>query len=894
MSKTINYKLEKLEFFSDFNNILYTNTKKLLKGYFYSRIIVYNKIDYKKLNVLNKCNFLFNMKLQTALMDQITVHFLLKKYYDKIFTSVLHESHKIHPSKGANISNILEMLNSSVHTQRGGGMRTDIIKFILLIGLFFSFFSPISSSSVPALPGNEDASRQNLPEAFTKARRQEEMNREKKKQGYGKYLGKGSAIVSGILTALLFPALKELTEEQIKELLDNIVLELNTETNNVYKLVSDHCDTFVTTLHENGILDSSSITEIVPEDFEKDKDKGAFVEKKANETSSSVYDYFFASSKPAESKPSIPQPEPNSTRKSEYDELVDDVIDEANEDDSVNVNKTGTALVFKGKNASKTASRFERYIEHAAEKFNDKDKLTIKYKFLCNSAFKSNIIIGQSDGMYLIRQLNGHISLVSENLTMMEQLKSFLLNMKSNAEKKMLASVLYLPNPIYKQIIQKIEIFELIMSNSLISYFPFSDMQTFNQSVSTIRSMNKKVSVESQWLNYENPMDKRTTQMKFNAEQEKQLFDANMRLQEAELRSEIETQQANQVIKENLERAQRIEETTNATQVYNKAKKREWGEFFDSNFGKDNILSQFVSTTINGGLFEGILGPLLENVKKYGYEILTFVLVGAGVVLFVYSVPSISFAISRRLKRETPAPAIQPAPATQGQGQVQAQPENVNTIVLARLPDENQVLQIKYDETGTPLEFDVIIINQHMRGDITNKLFNLLNYYKQDRTKIILFTLDDNILCGKFISIKSNKILIETVNGIRTVDYDDIIDPIITPYLNTEHIREKYIQCLSMFTAKQPSLPLSMEEISELNSRLLQQPSHRHTRRSQSSRHRRSRRRSRSSSSESSESSRSHRLSHRSSRRRSSRSRSPSPSRSSRELPINEPHFVNV
>jgi hypothetical protein len=894
MSKTINYKLEKLDFFSDFNNILYTNTRKLLKGYFYSRIIVYNKADYKKLNVLNKCNFLFNMKLQTALMDEITVHFLLKKYYDKIFTSVLHDAHKIHPSKGANISNILEMLNSSVYTQRGGGMRIDIIKFILLIGLFFSFFSPISSSSVPALPGKEDASRQNLPEAFTKSRREEEMNREKKKERYGKYFGKGSAVVSGILTALLLPALKELTEEQIKELLDNIVLELNTETNNVYKLVSDHCDTFVTTLHENGILDSSSITEMVPEDFEKDKDKGAFVENKANETtSSSMYDYFFAPSKPAESKPSISEPNSTvpATRKSEYDELVEDVIDEANEDDTVNVNKTGTSLVFTGKNTSKTASRFERYIEHAAEKFNDKDKLTIKYKFLCNSAFKSNIIIGQSDGMYLIRQLNGHITLVSENLSMMEQLKSFLLNMKSNAEKKITASVLYLPNPIYKQIIQKIEIFELIMSNSLISYFPFSDMQTFNQSVSKIRDINKRVSVEAQWLNYENPMDKRTSQMKFNAEQEKQLFEANMRLQEAELRSEIETQQANQVIKENLERAQRIEETTNSTQVYNKAKKREWGEFFDSNFGKDNILSQFVSTTINGGLFEGIISPLLENVKKYGYEILTFVLVGAGVVLFVYSVPSISFAIGRRLKRE--APAVQPAPTAQGQGQ--AQPENVNTIVLARLPNENQVLQIKYDEAGTPLEFDVVIINQHMRGDITNKLFNLLNYYKQDRNKIILFTIDDNILCGKFISIKSNKILIDTVNGTRTVDYDDIIDPIITPYLNTEHIREKYIQCLSLFTTKQPSLPLSIEEISELNSRLLQRSSHTrrsHSRRSHSSSHRRSRRRSHSSSSESSRSSRSSR-SPRLRRSHPRKSRSRSPSESIIEA-LNEPLFIGV
>jgi hypothetical protein len=884
MSKKINYKLEKLDFFSDFNDILYTNTRKLLKGYFYSRIVVYNKADYKKLNVLNKCNFLFNMKLQTALMNEITVHFLLKKYYDKIFTNVLHDAHKIHPSKGANITNILEMLNSSVHRQRGGGMRIDIIKFILLIGLFFSFFSPISSSSVPALPGKEDTSKQYLPEAFTKSRRDEEMNREKKKQHYGKYFGKGSAVVSGILTALLLPALKELTEEQVKELLDNIVLELNTETNNVYKLVSDHCDSFVTTLHENGILDSSSITEMVPEDFEKDKEKGAFVEKKANETtSSSMYDYFFAPSKPAEPKPA--ESNPNSTvpaRKTEYDELVEDVIDESNEDDTVNVNNTGTSLVFTGKNASKTASRFERYIEHAAEKFNDKDKLTIKYKFLCNSAFKSNIIIGQSDGMYLIRQLNGHITLVSENLSMMEQLKSFLLNMKSNAEKKITASVLYLPNPIYKQIIQKIEIFELIMSNSLISYFPFSDMQTFNQSVSKIRDINKRVSVEAQWLNYENPMDKRTTQMKFNAEQEKQLFEANMRLQEAELRSEIETQQANQIIKENLERAQRIEETTNSTQVYNKAKKREWGEFFDSNFGKDNILSQFVSTTINGGLFEGILGPLLENVKKYGYEILTFVLVGAGVVLFVYSVPSISFAIGRRLKRETPA--IQPAAAAQGQGQTQAQPENASTIVLARLPNENQVLQIKYDETGTPLEFDVVIINQHLRGDIKTQLFNLLNYYKQDRNKIILFTIDDNILCGKFISIKSNKILIDTVNGTRTVDYDDIIDPIITPYLNTEHIREKYIQCLSLFTAKQPSLPLTTEDIIEFNKRLLTKPSHR--RRSHS---RRSRRRSHSSSSESSRSSRSPR----SRRTHSRRSRPRSPIESMIDV-INEPPFVTV
>ena len=59
--------------------------------------------------ILNECNFLFNVKLQNVLMNHITVYFLIKKYYNLIFTSILDNSHKIHVSKESNLSNILEM-----------------------------------------------------------------------------------------------------------------------------------------------------------------------------------------------------------------------------------------------------------------------------------------------------------------------------------------------------------------------------------------------------------------------------------------------------------------------------------------------------------------------------------------------------------------------------------------------------------------------------------------------------------------------------------------------------------------------------------------------------------------------------------------------------------------
>ena len=58
MSKRIDYKLVKLDFFTDFNKILDKNLYKLLKSYFYSRIIVYNKINYE--DVQDACKNAFN------------------------------------------------------------------------------------------------------------------------------------------------------------------------------------------------------------------------------------------------------------------------------------------------------------------------------------------------------------------------------------------------------------------------------------------------------------------------------------------------------------------------------------------------------------------------------------------------------------------------------------------------------------------------------------------------------------------------------------------------------------------------------------------------------------------------------------------------------------------
>ena len=172
------------------------------------------------------------------------------------------------------------------------------------------------------------------------------------------------------------------------------------------------------------------------------------------------------------------------------------------------------------------------------------------------------------------------------------------------------------------------------MSNSVMGYFPFDNMQTFSQSATSIRKINERVRQDTQWLQYDSPMDKRTANIKFLEDEEKQRFDVQMQLNTAELRSELEGLKANQVIKENLERAQRIEETTNSTQQYNRAKQREWGEFIDSYTGKNNIFSQFISTTVNGGIIEGIFSPLLDNIKKYGYEVICFSLVAIFVLLF--------------------------------------------------------------------------------------------------------------------------------------------------------------------------------------------------------------------------------------------------------------------
>jgi hypothetical protein len=893
MTKRIDYKLVKLDFFTDFNKILDKNLYKLLKSYFYSRIIVYNKINYEDLNILNECNFLFNVKLQNVLMNHITVYFLIKKYYNLIFTSILDNSHKIHVSKESNLSNILEMLNSNstVHTQKGGGMKQEFIKFVFLIGLFLSFFIPASATaSLPAIQG--DLIKEQLPETFTRPRRQQTINREKKKEELNKQYESASKLlgagVVALVTSLLVPAITALSEDEIKELLENVVAELNTETNDIYDLVAGHCDSFVTTLHKNGLFDSSSIKEIVPEEFEQEiqtqiQENGEVIEEKVDETiTNTILDYFAWTTKPIVAKSSavanelvIKEKEPQN-----YDDLVDDVVvgEEENEEikevhgtEIVDLNSAGTSLFLKDPETSKEAKKLERYIQQSRENFKYKDDLTSRYKYLCNTAFKSNIIISQSNGMFLIKQLNGHVSLVSENFSMMDQLKSFFIVMKENADKKIKASVWESPNPIFKQIIQKIEIFDLIMSNSIKEYFSFSDMQTFNQTVNRVRQSNEKVRAEVQWLNFSSPLDKRTQQMNFLAEQEEKKYEAHIHIQHSELQREIDAVIANETIISNLEKAKIIEDTTNSTRQINEAKQKAWGEFFDSNFGKDNPLSQFISTTLNGGLIEGIFSPLFNNIKKYGYDILIFIFVAGAVLVFTYNLKTICFSIGGLLLKSK---KDKPESVSTNQLARTNQSENLNTVVLAKLPDDNQILQIKYDENGRAIEFDLIVIRSHMKGNIKDKLVNLFSYYKQHNDKLILFYYNDEILCGSFITIQENKILIETIDGRPIqISYEDIIDPITTPYLTTSYIRNKYIECKTIFENKTKSNPLSSEKLFAKQLQLLKQlrSEQKHSKQKPSKQKRKTIRRSSSGSSSSSSGSSSSSDSSRSSSRRSRR-----------------------
>jgi hypothetical protein len=823
MSKKIDYKLVKLDFLTDFSKILDKNLNKLLKGYFYSRIIVYNKKNYEDLNILNECNFLFNVKLQNVLMNQITVYFLIKKYYNLIFSTILHDSHKIHVSKGSNLSNILKMLNS-INRQKGGGIKKPFIKFVFLIGLFLSFFIPASATaSLPALQG--DLIKQQLPETFTRPIRQQTINREKRQEELNKKYESASKIlgagVVALVTSLLVPAITALSEEEIKQLLENVVAELNTETNDIYDLVAGHCDSFVTSLHQNGLFDTSSIQEIVPEDFEQEvqtqiQENGETIEEMVDDTiATTMLDYFGWTTKPVVAKSSavanklvIEEKKPQN-----YDDLVDDVIvgEEENEEikeiqstTTIDLNNDGTSLVFKNPETSKEAKKLERYIQQSKEIFNYKDDLTSRYKYLCNAAFKSNIIISESNGMFLIKQLNGHVSLVSENFSMIDQLKSFFIVMKENADRKIKASVWETANPIFKQIIQKIEIFDLIMSNSIKEYFSFSDMQTFNQTVNRVRQTNEIIRAEVQWLKFDSPVDKRTQQMNFLAEQEEKKFEAHIHIQQSELQREYDTLIANETIKANLEKAQRIIETTNSTQQVNKAKQIEWGVFFDSTVGKDNPLSQFISTTLNGGIIEGIFSPLLNNVKKYGYELLLFILAAGAVVVFTYNLGTICFSIGRLLKSKKRQPEITPptppVPVIQPNLNVNTDAD-VDTLVLRKLPN-NQILQLKFDDRGTLLEIDMIEVNLHMEKSTKDKLINLYNYYKQNKNKIILFTFDTRILCGTFIGLQGKKILVEAMDGPIELNYKEIIDPIINPYLTTDYIRERYIECLSTISHK--------------------------------------------------------------------------------------------
>jgi hypothetical protein len=550
MSKKIDYKLIKLDFLTDFSKILDKNLNKLLKGYFYSRIIVYNKINYEDLNILNECNFVFNLKLQNVLMNQITVYFLIKKYYNLIFSTILHDSHKIHVPKGSNLSNILEMLNSTGHRQIGGGIKKPFIKFVFLIGLFLSFFIPASATaSLPAIQGDL-IKQQQLPETFTRPIRQQIHKREKKQEELNKKYETASKIlgagVVALVTSLLVPAITALSEEEIKQLLENVVAELNTETNDIYDLVAGHCDSFVTSLHKNGLFDTSSIQEIVPEDFEQEvqtqvQENGEIIEEKVDETiATTVLDYFGWSTKTVVAKSSAVTNEIviEETEPQQYDELVDEIIvgeEPTEEIQTVDLNRAGTSLIFKDPETSKEAKKLERFIQQSREIFKYKDDLTSRYKYLCNAAFKSNIRISESNGMFLIKQLNGHVSLVSENFSMIDQLKSFFIVMKENADKKIKASVWESPNPIFKQIIQKIEIFDLIMSNSIVDYFSFSDMQTFNQTVNRVRQSNEIIRAEVQWLKYDSPVDKRTQQMNFLAEQEEKKYEAHIYIQQSEL-----------------------------------------------------------------------------------------------------------------------------------------------------------------------------------------------------------------------------------------------------------------------------------------------------------------------------------------------------------------------
>jgi hypothetical protein len=246
------------------------------------------------------------------------------------------------------------------------------------------------------------------------------------------------------------------------------------------------------------------------------------------------------------------------------------------------------------------------------------------------------------------------------------------------------------------------------------------------------------------------------------------------------------------------------------------------------------------------------------------------------VLVITYNLGSICFFINRSLKVKAKPESV-PAPPTNPS-------ENVNTVVLAKLPVENQLLEIKYDQNGRPREFDLILIKSHMTAKIKDKLFNLLAYYKQHNDKLILFYFNDEILCGSFITIQANKILIETIDS-RTIQisYDDIIDPITTPYLTTSYIRNKYIECKTLFENKMRSNPLSPEELFAKQLQLLSQ-----TRMSQKSHHKTHKHKLRRSSSSSSSSSSG---SGRSKKGRSKKSKSRRSRSSSRE---NDPLFVTV
>ena len=116
------------------------------------------------------------------------------------------------------------MLNSTVHTQKGGGIKKQFIKFVFLIGLFLSFFIPASATPLlPAIQGDL-IKQQQLPETFTRPLRQQTINREKQQQELNKKYESASKLlgagVVAVVTSLLLPAITALSEEEIKQLLE--------------------------------------------------------------------------------------------------------------------------------------------------------------------------------------------------------------------------------------------------------------------------------------------------------------------------------------------------------------------------------------------------------------------------------------------------------------------------------------------------------------------------------------------------------------------------------------------------------------------------------------------------------------------------------------------------